>query len=118
MTQITVVRVVTTVLTIVMFAMIGVATATGDFAAEGEVLLDLAWGRMSLVDLYVGVILVFGWVVLREKRMWVAVAWLPVFIVLGHAGTALYAAITSFRSGDVRAFLLGKRAEYGYGPGE
>jgi hypothetical protein len=48
--------------------------------------------------------------VLREERRWVAIAWLPVFIVLGNAGTALYAAIASFRADDVRSFLLGDRA--------
>lgn len=104
------IRAATATLTVVMFAMIGLSMATGDFAAEGETILDLAWGRMSLVDLYVGVFLIFGWVILREKHLWVAILWLPVFIVLGHGGTALYATIAAFRSADVKAFLLGARA--------
>lgn len=103
------IRIVTVLLTIVMFAAIGVSAVTGEFGDEGSQILDLAWGRMTLIDLYVGVALLWGWVLLRERRVWVALAWLPVFIVLGHAGTALYAAIASFRSEDVRGFLLGAR---------
>lgn len=106
----TAIRITTTVLTIAMFAMIVVSVATGDFSSESETLLGLAWGRMSLVDIYVGIALLFGWVVIREERLWVAIAWLPVFIVLGNGGTALYAAIAAFRSPDIRSFLLGRHA--------
>lgn len=104
------IRITTVLLTIVMFAAIGVSMVTGEFSEEGSILLDLAWGRMTLIDVYVGVALLWGWVVLREEKPWVALAWLPAFIVLGHGGTALYAAIASFRTDDVRTFLLGARA--------
>ncbi len=104
------IRITTVLLTIIMFAAIGISMSTGDFADEGSTILDLAWGRMTLIDLYVGVALLWGWVVLREERLWVALAWLPVFVVLGHGGTALYAAVASFRTDDVRTFLLGSRA--------
>ena len=104
------IRITTVLLTIVMFAAIGISALSGGFSDEGSQILDLAWGRMTLIDLYVGVALMWGWVLLREERLWVALAWLPVFIVLGHGGTALYAAIASFRTDDVRTFLLGARA--------
>lgn len=105
------IRVTTVTLTIVMFVAIAASIATGDFSAEGSQLLELPWGRMSLLDIYVGVALIFGWVVLREERLWVALLWLPVFVVLGHGGTALYAAIASFATDDVRSFLLGGRSD-------
>ena len=104
------IRIFTVALTAIMFIAIAVATATGDFGEEGSLLLDTAWGRMTLIDLYVGVALIYGWVILREQNRWVAVAWLPVFVVLGHGGTALYAAVAAFRSDDVESFLLGGRA--------
>jgi hypothetical protein len=104
------IRLFTIALTVVMFVAIGVAMATGDFGDEGAWILDHAWGRMSLIDLYVGIALFAGWVFLRERSWWIAMLWLPVFVVLGNAGTALYAAIASFRADDVREFLLGKRA--------
>lgn len=104
------IRITTVALTAVMFIAIGVSAATGDLSGEGSQILDLAWGRMSLIDLYVGVALIWGWVILREAKLWVAFAWLGVFIVLGHGGTALYAAVASFATTDVRTFLLGHRA--------
>lgn len=103
------IRVFTISLTVVMFVAIGVSMATGDFGEEGAWILDHAWGRMSLIDLYVGIALFAGWVFLRERSRWVPLLWLPVFIVLGNAGTALYAAIAALRSPDVRSFLLGSR---------
>jgi len=105
-----VIRIVTVALTIVMFAAIVVAMITGDFGTEGSWILDNPWGRMSLIDIYVGIALFAGWVFLREESPWVAVLWLPAFVILGNAGTALYAAIAAFRTDDVRSFLLGARA--------
>jgi hypothetical protein len=105
-----VIRIVTVTLTVVMFAAIVVAMITGDFGTEGSWILDNPWGRMSLIDIYVGIALIAGWVFLREGSPWVAVLWLPAFVILGNAGTALYAAIAAFRTDDVRSFLLGARA--------
>jgi hypothetical protein len=104
------IRIVTITLTVIMFAAIVVAMTTGDFGSEGSWILDNPWGRMSLIDIYVGIALFAGWVFLRERSPWVAVLWIPAFVVLGNAGTALYAAIAAFRTDDIRAFLLGARA--------
>jgi hypothetical protein len=104
------IRTLTTALTIAMFVAIALSMATGDFSGEGSWILDHPWGRMSLIDLYVGIALFAGWVVLRERSWWVTLLWMPVFIVLGNAGTALYAAIAAFRSDDIRTFLLGARS--------
>ena len=60
----TAIRVTTSLLTAIMAVAIVVAMATGDFSAEGSLLLESPWGRMSLIDLYVGVALIFCWVVL------------------------------------------------------
>jgi hypothetical protein len=106
----TAIRVFTVGLTVVMFAAIGVSMATGDFSGEGSWLLDHPWGRMTLIDLYVSIALFAGWVFLRERSPWTAVLWLPVFVVLGSGGTALYAAIASFRTDTIRSFILGARA--------
>lgn len=104
------IRIFTVTLTVIMFVAIGVSMATGSISEEGSLLLDTVWGRMSLIDIYVGAALIAGWVYLREANPWVLLVWIPVFIVLGHGGTALYAAIAAFRSDDATSFLLGARA--------
>jgi hypothetical protein len=106
----TAIRIFTTVVTAVLFVAIGISIATGNISDEGRWILENPWGRMSLLDIYGGVALIAGWVVLREKHPWSVVLWLPVFVVLGHAGTALYASIAAYRSDSVRSFLLGARA--------
>lgn len=104
------IRIVTVALTVGMFAAIVVAMVMGDFSGEGSWILENPWGRMSLIDIYVGIALFAGWVFLREGSPWVVVLWLPAFVILGNAGTALYAAIAAFRTDDIRSFLLGARA--------
>ena len=104
------IRVFATILTAVLFVAIGISVATGNISVEGRWILENPWGRMSLLDIYGGVALLAGWVVLREKHPWSVVLWLPLFVVLGHAGTALYASIVAYRSDDIRHFLLGARA--------
>jgi hypothetical protein len=104
------IRVFATILTAVLFVAIGISVATGNISVEGRWILENPWGRMSLLDIYGGVALLAGWVVLREKHPWSVVLWLPLFVVLGHAGTALYASIAAYRSDDIRHFLLGARA--------
>ncbi len=106
----TAIRIFTTVVTALLFIAIGLSIATGNISDEGRWILDNPWGRMSLIDIYGGVALIAGWVVLREKHPWSVVLWLPVFVILGHAGTAFYASIAAYRSDDVRYFLLGARA--------
>ena len=106
----TAIRIFTTILTAVLFIAIGISITTGNIGDEGRWILDNPWGRMSLLDIYGGVALIAGWVVLREKHPWSVVLWLPVFVVLGHAGTALYASIAAYRSDSARSFLLGARA--------
>ena len=92
------IRISTTVLTVGLFAAIGFSIATGNLGDEGRWILDNPWGRMSLLDIYGGVALIAGWVLLREKNPLSVVLWLPVFVVLGHAGTALYASIAAYSS--------------------
>lgn len=100
------IRVITGLLTLVMAVTIVAGLAAGDFGDEGEAILDLAWGRVTLIDLYVGLALFGGWIVIRERSP-VAVAWLIALVVLGNFATALYAFIASMRTDSVPTFLLG-----------
>lgn len=104
------IRALTVSLTAVMAVSIVVATVTGEFGSEGSWMLDHPWGRMTLIDLYVGIALFASWVWIREPRRWLILPWLVLFIVLGNAATALYATIAAFAADDVRSFLLGRLA--------
>ena len=102
-----VIRIVSAILTIAMAATIAYGFASGDFGDEGSTILDLAWGRVTLIDLYVGLALFAAWVWLREgpRR---AIPWLIGFVVLGNLASALYALIAARRTDSVEEFLVGK----------
>lgn len=102
-------RVTTGLLTAVMAATIAYGMAAGSFSDEGSTILDLAWGRVTLIDLYVGLALFGGWIVLRE-RSWRAVPWLVALVFLGNLASALYAFLAAMQADSTGEFLTGRAA--------
>lgn len=78
---------------------------SGDFTAEGGEIIDLIWGRITLIDLYIGVALFGVFVTWRERSFRIALAWLITFIVLGNLATALYVLMASLRVNSVEELL-------------
>lgn len=64
--------------------------SSGDFGAEGSAILDLAWGRVTLIDLYVGLFLIGTWIVWRERSALRALPWLIGMVFLGSLAAAAY----------------------------
>jgi hypothetical protein len=84
----------------------------GNFAEEGNVLLSMPWGIVSLVDLYVGFILFSGWIVYREKSLARSIVWVALMMVLGFFTASLYTLIALQTSGgDWKRFWMGNRAD-------
>ena len=104
-----VIRLVTGSLAALMAATIVYGFAAGDFGDEGGMILDLAWGQVTLIDLYIALALFGGWILLRERRA-AAAWWFVPLVFLGSLGAALYAFIAAMRSDDVRTFLAGSAA--------
>lgn len=78
-----------------MLAALIAAFATGDFGAEGATLTELAWGRMTLIDLYVGALLVGAWIGHRETSWPARIAWWIGLVALGHLASAVYVLVAS-----------------------
>ena len=92
----------------------------GSFSEEGKTLTSLPWGRVSLVDVYVGFSLFSGWIFFREKSVPKAAAWTISVMILGNFAASIYALLALWRShGDWKRFWLGQRrddaARYGIG---
>ncbi len=82
----------------------------GDFSAEGARLMDMPWGIVSLVDLYVGFTLFSCWIVFREKALLPSVIWVILMMTLGFWAGALYTFIALQTSNnDWKRFWYGKR---------
>lgn len=79
----------------------------GEFGEEGSAILDLAWGRVTLIDLYLGFALFGAWIVLRERSPKRAVPWLVALAVLGNLAAAAYAFLAARESDSLEMFFLG-----------
>jgi len=84
----------------------------GDFAGEGSRLLVMPWGRVSLVDLYVGFVLFSCWILFREGVTPRSAMWIAAVMVLGSLAISLYVlvALRSSRE-DWLVFFLGRHAK-------
>ena len=89
----------------------------GSFVEEGGRLFALAWGRVTVIDVYAGLALFAAWIWHREPRAWVAGAWIVALCLLGNlvAGCYVVLAARSCR-GSASRFWLGRRGVRG-GPG-
>jgi hypothetical protein len=96
--------------TLVMAAAIVWGFATASFTEEGAALLDLAWGRVTLIDIYLAFLLVWGWIAWREGSAVRAVAGVGGTLVLGSLALFGYAFLASLRAGDPVELLLGRRS--------
>ncbi len=97
---------------LVLLSLIIYGAAAYDISAQGQVMLDIFWGKFTFVDIYVSFIVFFLWVVFREKSVFTSIVWF-VFIMLGGSMAICLYMFHAFRgSGTSYAKLLaGKRAE-------
>jgi len=105
-------RIVASLGSVAMIAVLAYAFAVGDFAREGGELLAMAWGKVSLVDLYVGFVLFSLWILFREGLAVHSVLWVLAVMILGSLAICLYVLI-ALRSGkgSWTIFFLGRHAK-------
>lgn len=95
--------------TIIMFFTLMYGFIFGEFFKEGSTLMSIAWGKVSLIDVYIGFFLFSGWVLFREQKRVNAVIWILLFMILGNFATCLYATIALYKSNnDWKIFWLGR----------
>jgi len=93
---------------IIMASMIIFTSVTGDFFKEGSILLNMVWGQMSMVDLYVGFILFYMWIFKREKKTSHRLIWLVLILTMGNLITAVYILKAAYESKTELEFFIGK----------
>lgn len=96
---------------LVMAAILVYGFTVGDFGGEGQLLLSMPWGIVSLVDVYVGFVLFSGWIVYRERSLLRSAVWIILVMVLGNFTASLYALIALLTCrGDWKRFWMGRRS--------
>lgn len=84
-----------------MIVAIGAAVASGGFIEEGRMLLASTWGRLTLIDLYIGVGLFSIYVIWRERSAGAAALWIASFLVMGNLATAAYLVKAAYTADSV-----------------
>jgi hypothetical protein len=79
----------------------------GDFLAEGGELVELVWGRVTLVDIYAAFVVGWLWIALRERSAIRAALWLPAVLVTGSLALGVYLLGAAVRSDTAEQLLLG-----------
>lgn len=105
------IRVLSVVGVVVMAVAIGFGFVSGDFSGEGSEIVALAWGKVTLVDLYVGLAFFGAWVAFRERSVLPVAGWWIGLVVLGNLAAAVYLAIAAFRTVTLTQLLLGDGAD-------
>ena len=110
MTNVTIIRILGLAVSVTMVVAIVFGLIEGDLFVEGSQIWELPWGRVSLVDLYLGLVVFGAWVAVREDSTAARLAWWVCLILLGNLAAGIYLTLASFRSRDIRSLLLGARA--------
>jgi hypothetical protein len=96
---------------VIMAAALTYGFGWGQFRREGRVLIEMVWGQVALIDVYVGFALFAFWVGWREASAWRGLAWFAAICCLGNLITAAYV-LWAARAcgGDWQRFWMGRRA--------
>jgi hypothetical protein len=87
------------------------ALAYGHLTTEGRLLLEMPWGLMTLVDIYIGLLLFACWIFWREWHVSVSMFWLLLLMLFGNLASCLYILIAVLLSrGNIDQFIHGRRA--------
>ncbi|MEA2070112.1 MAG: DUF1475 family protein [Asgard group archaeon] len=96
--------------------MIGMATALlygfiwGDFLGDGNILLSIPWGIITLIDIYISFAVFCGFIIYRESHILLTLGWIILVIVLGSFTICTYLFIAFHTSkGDWSIFWHGKK---------
>ena len=89
-------------------AIIG-AFSVASFPDEGGVITGLAWGRVTLVDIYLAFIFGWLWIAWRERSAGRAVAWLVATLITGSLALFGYLLGAAMRADSVDELVLGPR---------
>jgi hypothetical protein len=99
--------------TLIMFVTLAYGFIAGDFFKEGSLLFSMVWGKVSLIDVYIGFFLFSAWVIYREENWMATALWVILTMVLGNFIACLYATIALFKANDdFKRFWLGKHYQH------
>ncbi len=99
---------------LVLLAMIIYGVVARDISAEGNIMLDLYWGKFTFYDIYIAFIVFYLWVVFRENSILKSILWFFLIMLGGSMSICLYMFIALSKSdNDVSKLMMGERKNHG-----
>ncbi len=96
---------------VIMAGTILYAALYGNFRTEGAALLEMSWGLVSLVDIYLGLLMFSFWVLWREQFSLPGLVWVLFIITLGNMVSCLYVLRACLLAdGDMLKFWYGNQS--------
>lgn len=80
----------------------------GGFSDDASAIWALPWGRVSLVDLYAGLVIFGAWIGVRESSRARIALWWAALVVLGNFAAGVYLVRAAMLAGDTRELLMGQ----------
>lgn len=93
---------------VTMVAAIAYGFASGGFGEDLRTILEAPWGRVTFIDLVIGLVLIGTWIVWRERSLAKAIPWLVGLVVTGNLASGLYIARAAWTAPTAEAFLTGR----------
>jgi hypothetical protein len=93
--------------TLVMAVAIVVGFATASFTEDGAAIVDLVWGRVTLIDIYLAFLFGWLWIAWRERSPARAAAWAVATVVTGSLALFGYLLVASLRSETIADLVVG-----------
>ena len=82
---------------------------SGDFFEEGGILVGLAWGKVAILDVYIGFLLFGIWIFYRERNILRFMLWFVPLLLIGNLVSAVYLLSATLQSkGDLNQLLFGQ----------
>jgi hypothetical protein len=82
--------------------------ANGDFGDNASAIWVLPWGKVSLIDLYAGLLLFGGWISIRETSRTRTILWWVALAVLGNLAAGIYLGRALLRAETTTELLTGE----------
>lgn len=79
-----------TVLLVFQTALLTQAMLNGELLREGGIIMNIPWGRMTLADLYSGLMMWGVLFLIMEKSIWKGIIWWALVLSLGHPITCVW----------------------------
>ncbi len=96
--------------TLAMSAAIIYGLVSGGFGEDASAIWARPWGKVSLIDLYSGLVIFGAWVALRETSWFRTGLWWIALATLGNLAAGLYLVRALMGSSDLSAALTGERS--------